>query len=58
MVLGGPQPVKVLSPEILFLTERAEVFFINAGHALRRVNGEWRRGTRGRRPVRAWQGVM
>ena len=27
MDLGGPQAVKVLSPEILFLTERAEVIF-------------------------------
>ena len=27
MVLGGPQPVKVWSPEILYLTERAEVIF-------------------------------
>ena len=37
MVLGGPQPVKVLSPEILFLTERAEVIFNTVGHILRRV---------------------
>ena len=37
MELGGPQPVKVLSPEILFLTERAEVFFITVGNILRRV---------------------
>ena len=37
MELGGPQPVKVLSPEILYLTERAEVFFITVGNILRRV---------------------
>jgi hypothetical protein len=37
MVLGGPQPVKVLSPEILFLTERAEVIFNTVGNILRRV---------------------
>ena len=37
MGLGGPRPVKVLSPEILFLMERAEVFFITAGNILRRV---------------------
>jgi len=38
MVLGGPQPVKVLScPEILFLTERAEVIFNTVGNTLRRV---------------------
>jgi len=35
MELGGPQPVKVLSPEILFLMERAEVIFNTAGHVLR-----------------------
>ena len=35
MELGGPQPVKVLSPEIMFLTERAEVIFITAGNTLR-----------------------
>ena len=37
MVLGGPQPVKVLSPEILFLTERAEVIFNTVGNILRRA---------------------
>ena len=37
MELGGPQSVKVLSPEILFLMERAEVFFITAGNILRRA---------------------
>jgi hypothetical protein len=37
MVLGGPQPVKVLSPEILFLRERAEVIFNTVGNILRRV---------------------
>ena len=37
MELGGPQPVKVLSPEILFLTERAEVIFNTVGNIPRRV---------------------
>ena len=37
MVLGGPQPVKVLSPEILFLMERAEVIFNTVGNILRRA---------------------
>jgi len=36
MVLGGPQPVKVLSPEILFLMERAEVIFSTVGNIPRR----------------------
>ena len=35
MTLGGPQPVKVLSPEILFLMERAEVIFNTVGNILR-----------------------
>ncbi len=34
MELGGPQPVKVLSPEILLLLERAQVLFITEGHTL------------------------
>jgi len=38
MELGGPQPVKVLSPEILFLRERAEVIFNTVGNILRRVS--------------------
>ena len=37
MELGGPQPVKVLSPEILFLMERAEVICNTAGNILRRA---------------------
>lgn len=37
MVLGGPQSVKVLSPEILFLMERAEVIFSTVGNTLRRA---------------------
>ena len=37
MDLGGPQAVKVLSPEILFLMERAEVIFNTAGNILRRA---------------------
>ena len=36
MGLGGSQPVKVLSPEILLLMERAEVLFITAGNTPRR----------------------
>jgi hypothetical protein len=35
MDLGGPQAVKVLGPEILFLMERAEVIFNTAGNILR-----------------------
>ena len=37
MVLGGPQPVKVLSREILYLTEGAEVIFNTVGNILRRA---------------------
>jgi hypothetical protein len=37
MVLGGPQLAKVLSPEILFLRERAEVIFNTVGNILRRA---------------------
>jgi hypothetical protein len=37
MELGGPQPVKVLSPEILKLTEVAEVIFNTEGNILRRA---------------------
>ena len=37
MDLGGPQAVKVLSPEILLLMERAEVIFNTVGNILRRV---------------------
>ena len=37
MVLGGPPPVKVLSPEILFLMEGAEVIFNTVGNILRRA---------------------
>jgi len=37
MDLGGPQSVKVLSPEILFLMERAEVIFNTVGNILHRV---------------------
>jgi len=53
MDLGGPQAVKVSSPEILFLRDCAEVLFITEGNTLHRANGEWCGGTRGRRPVRA-----
>ncbi len=50
MVLGGPQPVKVLSPEILYLTERAEVIFIIVGNILRcaAVSGAGAPGVEGR----------
>jgi hypothetical protein len=37
MVLGGPQAVKVSSPEILFLKDCAEVLFITVGNTLRRA---------------------
>jgi len=37
MDLGDPQAVKVLSPEILFLMERAEVMCMTEGNILRRV---------------------
>ena len=53
MDLGGPQAVKVLSPEILFLRDCAEVLFITEGNTLHRRSGERCGGTRGRRPVRA-----
>jgi len=36
MDLGGPQAVKVSSPEILYLMERAEMMCIIEGHTLRR----------------------
>jgi nucleoid-associated protein YgaU len=58
MDLADRQAVKVLSPEILYLMERAEVMCNTEGNTLRRVSGEWRRGTRGRRPVRASQRVV
>ena len=50
MELGGPQPVKVLSPEILFLMERAEVIFNTVGHILRRgaASGAGAPGVEGR----------
>ena len=35
MDLGGPQAVKVSSPEILFLRDCAEVLFITEGNTLR-----------------------
>ena len=53
MELGGPQSVKVLSPEILKPRDCAEALVSAEGNTLRLVNGESRRGTRGRRPVRA-----
>ena len=40
MDLGGPQAVKVSSPEILFLRESAEVLFITEGNTLHRRS--WR----------------
>ncbi len=45
MDLGGPQAVKVSSPEILFLRDCAEVLFIIEGNTLHRTNGEWCGGT-------------
>lgn len=58
MDLGGPQAVKVSSPEILLLRDRAEVLFITEGNTLHRAKGEWCGDTRGRRPVRARRYVM
>ena len=58
MALAGGQAVKVLSPEMLSLLERAEALFIDEGHTPRCVKGECRGGTRGRRPVRASQCVV
>ena len=40
MDLGGPQTVKVLSPEISLLMESAQVFFITEGNTLHGAN--WR----------------
>jgi hypothetical protein len=40
MDLGGPQAVKVLSPEILFLRDSAEVLFITEGNTLESQGGE------------------
>jgi hypothetical protein len=37
MALVGSQAVKVLSPEMLYLLERAEALCIAEGHAVRRV---------------------
>ena len=53
MELGGPQSVKVLSPEILSLLDRAQALCIAEGNTPRRENGECRGGARGRRPVHA-----
>jgi len=54
MELAGSHSVKVLSPEILYLWDCAQALCIAEGNTLRRVSGgEWRGGTRGRRPVHA-----
>jgi len=37
MALVGSQAVKVLSPEMLYLLERAEALLIAEGHAVRRA---------------------
>ena len=37
MALAGGQAVKVLSPEMLYLLERAEALLIAEGHAVRRA---------------------
>jgi hypothetical protein len=58
MALAGGQAVKVLSPEMLSLWERAEAVCIAEGHTPRRARGECRGGTRGRRPVRAFHHVV
>ena len=51
--MAGRHAVKVLSPEMLSLSDCAQALFIAEGNTLRHVNGERRGGTRGRRPVRA-----
>lgn len=51
MELGDPQPVKVLSPEILFLTERAEVIFNTIGNIPRRVTASGVGADQARRPL-------
>jgi hypothetical protein len=58
MALVGSQAVKVLSPEMLSLLDRAEALCIDEGKTPRRVRGECRGGTRGPRPVRACQYVV
>jgi len=58
MDLADRQAVKVLSPEMLSLLDRAEALFIAAGNTPRRDSGERRGGARGRRPVRASQHVV
>jgi len=53
MELGGPQSVKVLSPEMLSLSDRAQALCIAEGNTARREHGERRGDARGRRPVHA-----
>jgi hypothetical protein len=53
MEVAGSHAVKVLSPEMLSLLDRAQALFIAEGNTPRRVDGECRGGARGRRPVRA-----
>jgi len=59
MELAGSHSVKVLSPEILSLSDRAQALFIAEGNTLRRASrGKWRGGARGRRPVHAAQDAV
>jgi len=59
MEVAGSHPVKVLSPEMLSLLDRAQALFIAEGNTPRRDSfGEWRGGARGRRPVRAAQDAV
>ena len=50
--MAGCHAVKVLSPEMTFLSDCAQALFIAEGNTSRHGNGECRGGTRGLRPVR------
>jgi len=58
MEVAGSHPVKVSSPEMLSLSDRAQALCIAEGNTPRRENGECRGGTRGRRPVHAAQDAV
>src|SRR6266540_961866 len=58
MEVAGSHPVKVSSPEMLSLSDRAQALCIAEGNTPRRENGECRGGARGRRPVHAAQDAV